>query len=330
MADTHADTPRDDPDRRLKRIVASYRENPAVEQKAQIGLVTEVLGDTDWLTGPGDDAAAVRLGTGHVLAAGEAMWPAFVEADPFGAGIGAVVANVNDIAAMGGRCLGIIDTIVGSEELAREVLRGLMYAAGIYAVPVLGGHLTVHAGPPSLSAFAIGRTDAVLASRNAAPGQQLLFAGCLEGELRRDFPFFPSFRERGTKVPGDLEVIAALAEAGDGVAAKDVSMAGLLGSLAMLLEPSACGTAVDLDVLPRPEGVSVEAWVGVFPSYGFLLCSPVDRVHAVIERFEARELACAVIGELDDTGELRIGSGGQERVIGPVRGITGLRGTPGR
>src|SRR5690625_3303355 len=127
----------------LDRILDGYQRLPGVQQKAEIGLVSEVLGDTDWLSGPGDDAAAVAIDDGHVLAAGEAMWPPFVEADPFGAGIGAVVANVNDIAAMGGRCLGIVDAIVGSEETAREALRGMASAARRYGVPLIGGHLTI-------------------------------------------------------------------------------------------------------------------------------------------------------------------------------------------
>ncbi|HLA92618.1 MAG TPA: AIR synthase related protein, partial [Actinomycetota bacterium] len=103
----------------LDEIARRFQESAAIRSKASIGLVTDILGPTDWLSGPGDDAAALPSpGPGFVLAAGEAIWPPFVEADPFGAGVAAVVANVNDLAAMGGRPLGLVDTIVGSEALA--------------------------------------------------------------------------------------------------------------------------------------------------------------------------------------------------------------------
>ena len=315
--------------RLLDEVVAAYRRNPAIAQKQQIGLVTRVLGETDWLSGPGDDAAVTSVDGRFVLSAGEAMWPPFVEQDPYGAGIGAVVANVNDIAAMGGRCLGIVDTIVGPEPLAREVLRGLSFAAERYDVPILGGHLTIRDGPAALSAFATGMADVVLASRNAAPGHVLLFAGCLDGEIRTDFPFLPSFRSRGARLAGDLALLPALAESGDCVAAKDISMAGVLGSLAMLLEPSGCGATVDLDVLPRPSGVGLAAWVDVFPSYGFLLCAAADRVDAVVDRFHPRGLSCAPIGTLDDTGVIRVRAGTDEQPLTPVRGITGITGITG-
>jgi len=225
---------------------------------------------------------------------------------------------------MGGRCLGIVDTIVGPEALAREVLQGLTFAADLYGVPILGGHLTIRDGPAAVSAFATGLADVVLASRNAAPGHALLFAGCLDGEVRTDFPFLPSFRSRGTRLPGDLALFPALAESGDCVAAKDISMAGVLGSLAMLLEPSGCGATVDLDVLPRPPGVGLAIWVDVFPSYGFLLCAAADRVEPVVDRFRLRGLTCAQIGTLDDTGVIRVRAGTDEQPLTPVRGITGI------
>lgn len=299
----------------LNRIVAGFREHPGVRQKASLALVSQVLGGSDWVQGPGDDAAAVPMGAEHVLAAGEALWPPFVEADPRGAGVGAVIANVNDIAAMGGRCLGILDTWVGSEPAGREALEGLRWAAGAYGVPLLGGHLTLRDGAPALSAFAIGRASALLSARHAQPGHVLLYACATEGRLRDDFAFFPAVVERGDALPGDVGALADTAEAGEAVAAKDVSMAGLLGSLAMLLEPSGCGVALDLDALPRPAGVAIDTWVSVFPSFGFLLCAPPEGAEACRARFTGRGLACEPVGRLDATGRLRACLGGEEALV---------------
>jgi selenophosphate synthetase-related protein len=273
------------------------------------------LGHSDWVRGYGDDAAAVPAGDGYLLAAGEALWPPFVARDPRGAGIGAVIANVNDIAAMGGRCLGLIDTLVAGEPEARTALEGMRWAADRYGVPVLGGHLTLHEGPSAMSAFALGQATALLSSRRAAPGQVLLHAAALEGRLREDFPFFPAFEERGAQLPGDVALLAEVAEQGLCVAAKDISMAGLLGSLAMLLEPSGCGVAVELERVPRPADVPVETWVRVFPSYGFLLCAPPAHAEACAAAFTERGLACAPIGRLDGSGRLRARLDGHEALI---------------
>lgn len=306
---------------RLPEIVRAFRAHPGLAAKAALGLVTDVLGASDGVSGPGDDTAAVPLpgavdGRGaHVLAGGEAMWPPFVARDPYGAGVGAVVATVNDVAATGGRCLGVVDTIVGPEAMARAVLEGLRDGAATYDVPVLGGHLTIDEDHVAVSAFAVGTATRVLSARNAAPGQRLLVASALEGELHREFPFFASFRARRDRVPGDVEVLPVLAGDGACVAAKDVSMAGLLGSLAMLLEPAAVGVAVDLDALPRPPHVPLLTWLQVFPSYTFLLCAPPDRVADCTAAFAARGLACAEVGVLDGTGRLRARLDGGEALL---------------
>ena len=311
----------------LADVVRRFREHAGRRAKASIEMVAETLGPTDWLRGPGDDAALVADGSdGYTLAAGEAIWPPFVEADPRGAGTAAVVANVNDIAAMGGRSLGLVDTIVGPEAIARSVLEGIRHAADLYGVPVVGGHLTVREGTPSVSAFVVGRATRVLASSNGRPGQVLLVATSTQGALHRDFPFFSSLREREDHLAGDVGVLPTLADRGWCSAAKDVSMAGLLGSLAMLLEPTRVGVVVDLEAIPRPNGVPIDTWVDVFPSYGFLLCVPEDHVGDCRDSFAERGLACEAVGVLDDGGELRARLGGEDALLLDLarEAVTGL------
>jgi selenophosphate synthetase-related protein len=187
----------------------------------------------------------------------------------------------------------------------------MRWAAGLYQVPVVGGHLTVTAGPPGLSAFGLGRSDRPLAARDAEPGQSLVVACCVEGQMRADFPFFPSFDERGERLGGDVRLLAQGASHGWVAAAKDVSMAGLVGSLAMLLECNRLGVTLDLDALPVPAGVSLEQWVCCFPCFAFLLCVPSGQEAACLDAFAGRGLAAAVTGTLDDTGLLRLRLAGQ-------------------
>jgi selenophosphate synthetase-related protein len=94
-------------------------------------------------------------------------------------------------------------------------------------------------------------------------------------------------------------------------AAKDVSMAGLVGSLAMLLECNRLGVTLDLDALPVPAGVTLEQWITCFPCFAFLLCVPPGREQECLRAFAARDLAAAVVGTLDGTGQLRVCSGGR-------------------
>lgn len=310
----------------IERVVEGFARHPGLAQKTPIGMVTEVLGATDWLTGPGDDGAAVTVGDVTVVVGGEAIFPPFVEKDPRAAGLAAVLTNVNDLAAMGAEPLAIVDTIVGPEVVAREVLDGIGEAAAMYRVPVVGGHLTVRDGPASVSAFGLGRADRLLSVRNVAPGQRLLLACCVEGVMRADFPFFGSFAQRRDHLGDDVRLLARVAASGACVAAKDVSMAGLLGSLAMLLEARQAGATVDLAAIPRPGDVPIDIWVTAFPAYAFLLCAPESRVAECREAFVERGLACEPIADVDDSGVLRVTLDGQTRTLVDLReaGVTGL------
>ncbi|HEU0214316.1 MAG TPA: AIR synthase related protein [Jiangellaceae bacterium] len=332
MVNTTADAADEPVD--VETLAAHVRSHAALQAKAEIGIVSEVLGPRSWVHGPGDDGAVVDLGTGagddttgHVVACGEALLPAFVALDPYGAGFAAVLANVNDLAAMGARPHGIVDTIVGSADLAREALRGMQAASLVYDVPLIGGHLTVHDGTPALSAFGIGHADAVLTVTRVAVGQSLIAASCTRGTMRADFPFFRSFEERGSELAGDVRLLAEIARSGACVAAKDVSMAGAVGSLAMLLEWSRLGVRLDLDRLPRPSGVSMAAWLTCFPAFSFLMCSPPGREDECADAFRSRGLEAAVVGTIDDTGLLSLALHGQQAVVLDMAagGVTRLR-----
>jgi selenophosphate synthetase-related protein len=297
----------------LAEVVAAVLAHPGLRAKAEIALVGEVLGGSDWVAGPGDDGAVVTAGGTRVVACGEAILPGFVATDPHGAGFAAVLTNVDDLAAMGAVPLAVVDTVVGPEPLARAVLQGMREAGELFEVPIVGGHLTIHDGPPAVSAFGLGHAPVPLSVTRAEAGQALVVAAALDGEMRPDFPFFPAYRGRGRRCAGDVRLLAELAADGRCVAAKDVSMAGLVGSLAMLLEPTRLGVTVDLDVLPWPAGMPLTRWLTCFPSYAFLLCVPAGREADCLAAFARRELAAAVVGTLDGSGELALARG-PERV----------------
>lgn len=310
----------------LGEVAVAVANNPSIAAKGSIALVSQVLGEVGWVNGPGDDGAAVDVDGRTVIACGEALWPPFVRTDPWGAGVAAVLTNVNDVAAMGGIPLGIIDTIVADEATARTALEGMRYAADLYQVPIRGGHLTISDDGPSISAFGIGSAVAVLSATNVAAGQDLVVAACIEGTMREDFPFFPSFAERGADLAGDVRLLHEIANAHLAVAAKDISMAGLVGSLAMLLEWGSFGATVDLEALPTPAGVPLATWCNCFPCYGFLLTCEPDRTGECVRRFTARGLAAARIGAVDNTGRIVVEAGDEAQTVldlsmAPVTGL---------
>ena len=284
----------------LQELAALIQAAPGLRAKRELSLLAGLGLD-------GDDAAVV----GDLVLAAEAILPALLERDPFGAGAAAVATNVADVRAMGGRPLALVDTLVSPDrEHAARVLEGLGWAADRLGVPVVGGHLTLGA-PAALSATCAGRVTAPLRAAAARPGDALLAAFSLEGRFSAEPPIFSSLRERTPEqLREDGEALAEVAERGLCHAARDVSMPGVAGSLLQLLELAGCGATLDLDRLPRPAHVALEQWLVTFPSFGFVLAAPPKHARDAVAAFTERGLACAVCGAFDDTRELRIAAGG--------------------
>jgi len=158
----------------------------------------------------------------------------------------------------------------------------------------------------------LGRAQALLSSFAARPGQQLIMAVDLRGQWEGAYPFWnASTRAPSDRLRGDLALLPEIAEDGLSACAKDISMAGILGTALMLLECSQVGAHIRLDAIPHPPGHgpldAPEAWLRwlqAFPSFGYLLSVDAAQVAPLQARFAARGLACAVIGELDASGEL--------------------------
>jgi AIR synthase-related protein len=266
----------------------------------------------------GDDTAAIPDGDGHLLLAAEGILPWFLDRDPYFAGWCSVMVNVSDIAAMGGAPLAIVDVYfhAASSEVD-AVLSGMRDACAAYGVPLVGGHTTrSEAGPHALAVAILGRARSLLTSFAARPGDDVLAAVDLRGAYHRDFPFWNASAGRApADLRTDLAVLGAIAESGLARACKDVSNAGLAGTLLMMLETSGVGAVLDLDRLPRPDGVDLAAWLLTFPSYGFLLAAPAERSPAVAAAFRERGIACERVGRVDGGSALRLASGGREAVL---------------
>jgi len=163
----------------------------------------------------------------------------------------------------------------------------------------VGGHSNARSDRTQLAVAILGRARRLLSSFEARAGDRLLMAVDLRGAFVEPYPYWNAATEApAERLRGDLALLAQIAEDGLCVAAKDISMAGIVGTAMMLAECSRVGVAIDLASLPKPEGVPLERWLQIFPSYGYLLSVREEHVAEVIARFEARGIACADIGEM--------------------------------
>jgi AIR synthase-related protein len=231
-----------------------------------------------------------------------------VAADPWFAGYCSVLTNVNDIAATGGRPWAVVDVLfLGSADNAR-VLDGVAAASSAFGVPVVGGHTTRVSHGSMLAVAIVGRARRLISSHAARPGQLVVSAVALDGTFRGSGGNFNAATAAAPRhLRSQLAVLPELAENDLVKAGKDVSMAGLCGTLLMLLETSRCGAQIDLARIPAPRGVDPLRWLTAFPSFGFLLAVDPADLSSVRARFEAVGVACEAVGEIGEApGKLEI------------------------
>ncbi|MEI5995696.1 sll0787 family AIR synthase-like protein [Paraburkholderia bengalensis] len=298
----------------LRALVERLRESRGFRHKTDIAGVVASLAsrlpngtrDLAQAVAVGDDCAALADGDGYLLFAIEGLVSDFVETMPWFAGYSSVMVNISDVYAMGGRPLAVVDALWSDGlESAEQILAGMAAASSAYGVPVVGGHSNTRSTEPQLAVSILGRARALLSSFNARPGDSLVMAVDLRGRFEDPYPFWnASVGAPAARLRNDLELLPQLAESGLCDAAKDISMAGVLGTSLMLLECSGVGARIDLDAIPRPDGVDFERWLSAFPSYGFLLSVRDQHVHEVHAHFAQRGLASATIGRVDASREV--------------------------
>jgi putative N-acetyltransferase (TIGR04045 family) len=224
----------------------------------------EGLGGPGWV---GDDGALIA-GT-DVVVATDAILPALIDRDPEWAGWCGVLVNVNDLSAMGARAVGLMDAVSAPTASAvRRIVSGFRSAAVAWGVPILGGH-TQWGGASSLAVTALGRTEHPVPGGGGRPGQTLGLTVDLHGRWRRGFEG-RQWDSTSTRAGAELRHLAELVPEQRPAAAKDVSMAGIVGTAAMLAEASGAGARIDVAEIPAPQGVGFGDWLTCFPGFGMV------------------------------------------------------------
>ena len=308
----------DKPSLDLKQIATKLKQSLGIIQKQDIQVVSQTLNlQADNRIKVGDDCAAIPDGDGYLLLAAEGIWHVLVETDPWFAGWCAVMVNVSDIAAMGGKAIAIVDTI-WTEDTAQALplLEGMKAAAQAFNVPIVGGHTNFRSAYNALGVAILGRANKLISSFAAKPGDLLVVAIDFQGEMHPQFPFWNAATKADPiRLQDSLKILPYLAENDLCHGGKDISMGGIIGTLLMLIESSNCGAILNLDRIIYPAGVNLETWLCCFPSYGFLLSVHPQKIEMITQQFSDKNISCYLVGNITEGSQLILKSKNQSYVF---------------
>ena len=301
------------------------------------------------MMGPGENAGAVDVGNGHSVAfkVESHNHPSAVE--PFQGAATGVGGILRDVFAIGARPIAVLDSLRFGEptsERSRYLFEGAVAGIGHYGnsigVPTVGGEVYFE---PSyehnclVNAMCVGlaQTDAMIRSAAAGPGNLLVIMGASTG---RDGIGGASVLASAELEAGDdskrpsvqigdpfeeskvLECCLELLDRGLLVSLQDLGAAGLTSSAGEMASKGGVGIDIDVRRVPLREEDMEPFEIMVSESQERMLAvvepSRLDEVVATCERWQT---GAAAIGEITDSGHLRVLDDGVEVGNVPVSAL---------
>lgn len=272
----------------------------------------------------GDDGVPVGSG---MVAACDAILPTMVARDPEWAGWCGALVNLNDLAAMGATATGMLDAVAApSASQITRIVRGLAAASAAWDVPVLGGHTQIGV-PAALSVTAFGHAAQPVRGGGASPGDSLTVTADLSGQWRPGYTG-QQWDSTSQRHPDELRHLAGLVARTAPHAAKDVSMAGLVGTVGMMAEASGLSAELCIADIPRPAAAATGEWLTCFPGFGMITADTPGR--AVADPGPASSSACGTFSarsHADPLVTIRWPDGQTTTALaGPVTGLGAAQG----
>ena len=299
--------------------------------------------------GPGENAGAVDVGGGHAVAfkVESHNHPSAVE--PFQGAATGVGGILRDVFAIGARPIAVLDSLRFGEltsERSRYLFEGVVAGIGHYGnsigVPTVGGEVYFEAPYEHnclVNAMCVGlaRTEQMIRSAAAGPGNALVLFGASTGRdgiggasvLASAELEAGDDAKRPTVQIGDpfeesklLECSLELLAAGLLVSLQDLGAAGLTSSAGEMASKGGVGVDIDVRRVPLREADMEPFEIMVSESQERMLAVvEPGRVDAVLALCEKWQTGAAVIGEVTDTGAMRVLDDGEEVGNVPVTAL---------
>ena len=297
---------------KLEELVKKIRQYRGVVRKgpiAQVAMSLIPLQSEDILAAYGEDAAVIKCGREILLMAADGILQDLVKKNPYWAGYSAILVNINDISAMGGQPLAMVNVLSCNDEVVRsKIVEGMKAAEDKFGVPRVGGHLHPDTSYTAVDVAILGKTDRsrLVLSSGADVGEPVIFAIDLDGAFTEGVPYSWDTTSKKSKesVRRQLKVMNKIAPYL--TAGKDISNPGALGTLGMLLEASRKGAEIDITKIPTPKGVDQLQWLTAYQGCGFVVTCREARTQVVIDEFARVDITAAVCGSVQKGSQLQL------------------------
>lgn len=319
----------------MERLAEELREFCGTTRKHTINDIVRTFDENGTNPSFGEDAAILDHGDEALLLAADGIWDRLMKADPEWSGYCAILVNIHDIYAMGGKPIGMVDVLSsGSDEVTRKVLNGMRTCIEKFGVPIVGGHTHPDTPYAALDVAILGsiKKTSIIYSSKAKTGDDIVLAIDLNGRVHpsSDLNWDSTFYKGAEIVRCQAESMVELGERGLLTSGKDVSNPGIIGTLGMILELSGMGAEVQISKIPKPPQLEYSQWLRMYPGMGFIVTCDSKNTENVLKTYARHGMKSAIIGKIMPTHLLDITDRGDKATVFDFtrQSITGLKPLP--
>lgn len=302
----------------LDKITETIRNFSGIRDKREIPIINNFFYPKSKTNGLDEDAVIIKTGKNYWVIACDAIQQKFCQAYPEFAGRSAVLASVNDVAAMGGRPILIVNSVGAKNESSLgDIFKGMSEAASLFGLNISGGHLLPIGTNNCISVTVIGRAKAPLLSTTLKPGDRLLMVCDHKGQrpMASRFAWNSTFDKTSRQIRSRYSAIRNIAEEGFFSAGKDISNAGIIGTASIMLESSGMGAVIDLDAITIPESIPPVDWYRSFLSFGFIFGLKEKDIADVMKRIRRQGLRPEIIGTVCNNKKVILKQNSQSSIL---------------
>ncbi len=316
----------------LDRIVQEIRNYEGVKRKNPIKYLINQFkpysnyGNT--IIDFGDDAAVLKGECDFLLFAADGIWANLLK-DLFWAGYCSVLVNVNDIYAMGGTPIAMVNIMsLKKSDNCKGLLDGIKTGCDKFKVPMVGGHLHPDTENTTVSVSIMGKATKILSSFSAKEGEDIILAMDMDGRRYNNYlNWDTTLNKTSEECLSKLKVMNEIAEKELSYAAKDISNPGILGTIGMLLETSRKGAIINIEDIQRPDTLDFIDWLKIYPGYGFTMTSSPENTDKILNLFNKQKIEARVIGKVTNDNTMTLVDKNNKKTLFDFRTdiITGIK-----
>lgn len=297
----------------LSEIAFSIYNYSGIKRKNDIKIITNIIGNPEnknkYITTFNDDASAINIYDEDLLLfATDGIWEELVNKNPWWAGYAAVLSNINDIYAMGGEPIAMVDVLASNNiKNIEKICKGMKKCSNQFNVPIVGGHTHPDSSISSISVSIIGKVNkkSIIRSDTAKDGQIIIEAIDLDGKIgpNSNYSWVSTIDKSNSELNKLYSSIQKISNDNFVSSGKDISNPGIIGTIGMLCEYSNVGSIIDIDkiLIPNNADIDIINWLKIHPSSGFIFTLDNKFKKQTINILNEAGFSTSVIGIIDST-----------------------------